>query len=59
MPQYLERQSNQPQKRDGKSDTTEAYTIWNKNCIHTLRLMSVKKRLTNDKASKMIFTYNI
>jgi len=26
-PQYLERQSNQPQKRDGTSDTTEAHTI--------------------------------
>jgi len=26
-PQYLERQSNQPQKRDGKSDKTEAHTI--------------------------------
>jgi hypothetical protein len=26
-PQYLEGQSNQPQKRDGKSDTTEAHTI--------------------------------
>jgi len=27
MPQYLERQRNQPQKRDGKPDTTEAHTI--------------------------------
>ena len=27
MPQYLERQSNQPQTRDGKSYTTEAHTI--------------------------------
>jgi len=27
MPQYLERQSNQPQKRDGNSDTTKAHII--------------------------------
>ena len=26
-PQYLKRQNGQPQKRDGKSDTTEAHTV--------------------------------
>ena len=58
MPQYLERQSNQPQKRGGKSDTTEAHTFQTKNAhmLHILCLL--RTRLTNDEASKVIITYN-
>jgi len=38
------RHSNQSQKGDGKSDTTEVHTILNKNCKNSLCLMSVKNK---------------